>query len=109
MPRPFDQLRDFLDAVPGTRVPVLSEREERLLRSLRTWGERVTKGRLLTRYVFEARVRPDGTALVMEMEGRHSMSVGKQIAKRFEMGEDVGSVAVTRTRAGAIVEIRAQS
>ena len=102
-----DRLRALIDDLPGqARRLVLSESDGRLLRSLRTQGERAVRGRLVTRYVFEAVARPGGTTLVMRVEGRHSMSVAQQLAKRFSMVEDVGSVEVTRTERGAVLELR---
>ena len=102
-----DRLRELIDDLPGkARRLVLSEADERMMRSLRTQGERAVRGRLVTRYVFEAVARPGGTTIVMRIEGRHSMSVAQQLAKRFSMVEDVGSSEVTRTTHGAVLELR---
>jgi hypothetical protein len=102
-----DRLRALLDDLPpAPRRVVLSEADERLLRSLRTQGERAVRGRLVTRYRFEAVARPGGVALAMRIEGRHAMSVAQQLAKRFSMVEDVGSAEVTRTERGAVLELR---
>ena len=98
-------MRTILDGMPGSG-PQLSEAEGRLLRSLRTQGERAVRGRLVTRHAFEARQRPGGVALVMEIEGRHAMAVAQQLAKRFGMVEDVGSAEVTRTERGAQLALR---
>lgn len=107
MYRTRDQLRALLDTLPGgTPRLVLSEAADRLLRSLRTQGERAVRGRLVTRYTFEARQRSNGIALVMEAEGRHAMAVAQQLAKRFGMVEDVGSAEVTRTAHGAVLVLR---
>jgi hypothetical protein len=102
-----DRLRALLDDLPsGGRRPVLSEADARLLRSLRTQGERAVRGRLVTRYAFDALARPGGTSLAMRIEGRHAMSVAQQLAKRFSMVEDVESAEVTRTERGAVLELR---
>lgn len=107
MIRSSERLRTILDGLPGSG-PALSMLEERLLRSLRTQGERAVRGRLVTRHAFEARQRPGGVALVMEIEGRHAMSVAQQLAKRFSLVEDVGNAEVTRTERGAQLALRAK-
>jgi hypothetical protein len=102
-----DRLRALLDDLPpAPRRVVLSEADERIMRSLRTQGERAVRGRLVTRYRFEAVERPRGISLVMRIEGRHAMSVAQQLAKRFGMAEDIGNAEVTRTERGAVLELR---
>jgi len=109
MGMPGDRLRAVVDDLESCEAAVrLCDREERLLRSLRTQGERFISGRLITRHRYEARRRPGGVDLVMEMEGRHSMSVAQQLANQFTMVEDVGSAEVTRTSRGAVVALRAR-
>ena len=101
MIRSGKRLRSILEALPANPAPVLSDRDQRVLRSLRTQGERAVRGRIVTRHRFEARQRPGGVVLVMEVEGRHAMSVAQQLAKRFGIVEDVASAEVTRTERGA--------
>lgn len=106
MRRMNERLRAIVEELPGSPLPVLTETEKHLLRSLRTQGERAIRGRIVTRYVFEARKRPHGIDLVMEIVGRHSMAVAQQLAKRFTLVEDVESAEVTRTDRGAILALR---
>lgn len=102
-----DRLRALLDDLPGVAPRlVLTEAAQRLMRSLKTQGERAVRGRLVTQYVFEAVQRPGGVSITMRIEGRHAMSVAQQLAKRFAMGEDMGSAEVTRTERGAVLELR---
>jgi len=101
-----ERLQSIVEELPGSPLPVLTETERHLLRSLRTQGERAIRGRIVTRHAFEARRRPHGTDLVMEIEGRHAMAVAQQLAKRFSLVEDVGSAEVTRTDRGAILSLR---
>lgn len=105
MIRSGERLRTLLEELPSA-APLLTEQEGRLLRSLRTQGERAVRGRIVTRHRFEARQRPGGVALVMEIEGRHAMAVAQQLAKRFGMVEDVDSAEVTRTDRGALLALR---
>lgn len=106
MSNPRKQLQALIDGIPGGKTSlVLESHEERLLRSLRTQGERAVRGRLVYRYVFEARQRTNGVVIVMEADGRHAMSVAQHLAKRFGMVEDVVSVEVTRTACGAVLSL----
>ena len=105
MIRSGERLRSILDGLPGA-APVLTEAEGRLMRSLRTQGERAVRGRIVTRHRFEARQRPGGVALCMEIEGRHAMAVAQQLAKRFGVVEDVRSAEVTRTKRGALLALQ---
>ena len=107
--RTADRLRAILDEFPDASVPVLEDSELQIFRTLRTQGERAVKGRLISRHRFEVRRRPMGTDLVMEIEGRHAMAVAQQLAKRFQIVEDVGSVEITRTKHGVVFALRARS
>lgn len=102
-----NKLHDFLvdapDAAPRRRD--LSAMEERLFRSMKTQGERSTKGREVTNTVFEAKTKA-GVSFLMIMEGRHSMSVGGQVARRFDGTKGVESVEVVKTKKGACVILR---
>ncbi len=107
MKRLVNQLREFASDVPGAQRPVeLSVSEERIFRSLKTTGERATKGRLISRCVFEAKDKGSGASLMMIMEGRHSMSVGRQVARRFEEMNEINFADVVRTKSGAYVILR---
>jgi len=76
----------------------------RVYRSLKTRGERATKGRQIESCRFEAKVKR-GVSLMMLLEGRHSMSVGSQVARGFETMDGVDTVEVNRTNHGAVVTI----
>lgn len=101
------KLQEFISDVKSPTSVVLTGAEEKLFRSLKTQGERSTKGRLISRCIFEAKAKR-GTALMMIMEGRHSMSVGKQVARRFEEDDEIKFVDVVKTRSGAYVILRAK-
>ena len=98
-------LGEILRDVPAPLPRVELDAEQRkILRSLKTQGERATKGREVKECTFGAkRNRDGGISLTMIMEGRHSMSVGRQVARLFE---GRGSVEVAKTRAGACVILR---
>lgn len=98
------KLNEFIEAPEGQSR--MTKLEERIYRSLRTQGERATKGRSISRCIFEAHASEDGARLVMIMEGRYSVSVGNQIVRRFSGMPEVGSVVVKRTDAGARVTLR---
>ena len=72
---------------------------------MKTQGERATKGREIARTTFEAKVK-SGVSFLMIMEGRHAMSVGSQVARRFDGLVEVESVEVVKTRKGACVVLR---
>jgi len=101
-----NQLQDFIaDAPNPERRKILSATEERLFRSMKTQGERATKGREIGKTVFESKVKA-GVSFLMIMEGRHAMSVGAQVARRFNGARDVDSVEVVKTKNGACVILR---
>ena len=103
-----DQLRSFVDDAPRKRESApLTAVEERLFRMLKTTGERATKGRLVCRTRFEAKEN-EGMALLMIMEGRHSMSVGRQVARRFDNVNELKFAEVHKTPSGACVILRAR-
>ena len=101
------ELGEFISEAPVAkkRKGNLTISEERLFRSLKTQGERSVKGRDISNTIFEAKSKA-GISLLMIMEGRHSMSVGNQVARRFDGANDVDSVEVIRTKAGACVVVR---
>lgn len=101
-----NDLRRFVRDINIAGEVKLSADEERLFRSLKTAGERATKGRLISRCIFEAKMKRGELSLMMLMEGRHSMSVGRQVVRGFEDKSDVMSVDVFRTRHGACVLLR---
>lgn len=103
-----NKLQDFIDDTGVSKSLVLTSEKQRLFRSLKTQGERATKGRLISRCMFEAKHKNGGLALMMLMEGRHSMSVGRQVATRFEQMEGVSLSEVVRTKRGAFVIVRFQ-
>lgn len=104
-----NKLQNFIDESGSSQASrVLTQSEQRLFRSLKTQGERATKGRLISRCMFEAKNKSGGMAFVMLMEGRHSMSVGKQVASRFEQMEGISLSEVVRTKKGAFVIMRLQ-
>jgi len=101
-----NQLKDFIVDTPrSTRGKELSSYEEKIFRSMKTAGERATKGREISKAVFEAKVK-SGVSFLMIMEGRHAMSVGGQVARRFDGTAGVDSVEVIKTSKGACVVLR---
>lgn len=101
-----DRLQEFVADAKALPKPVeLSQQDERIFRSLKTTGERATKGRLISKCVFEAKDR-HGISLMMVMEGRHSMSVAKQVARRFDDSDELEFANVVQTKSGAIVVLR---
>jgi hypothetical protein len=104
-----DRLKSFLDentAKKNTDL-VLSESGKHLLRALKSAGERATKGRDIDSHYFDSNICEDSTETIrMLMEGRHSMSIGRQLVKRFEGMEGIESVEVLQTKRGAKVVIR---
>jgi len=106
MERLTTQLHDFIsDAPDAQRRRELTIVEERLFRTMKTTGERATKGREISKTKFEAKTR-SGVSLLMIMEGRHAMSVGSQVARRFDGAPEVDSVEVVKTKRGACVILR---
>ena len=102
-----NELRQFVKGAPAPKQEVeLSTDDIRLFRSLKTAGERATKGRLISSCVFEAKLKRGGISLMMLMEGRHAMSVGKQVARGFEKKDEIELVDVVRTKQGACVILR---
>ncbi len=100
-----NQLREFVSDVPNVARPTLTPLDERLFRSLKTTGERATKGRLISKCVFESR-HNKGLALYMLMEGRHAMSVARQVVRRFEDMNELEFAEAMKTKTGACVILR---
>jgi len=102
------QLSEFIaDAQDPPKRKALTVAEERLFRSMKTLGERSVKGREVNSTVFEAKIKErSGVSFLMLMEGRHAMSVGSQVARRFDGTRGVDSVKVVKTKAGACVILR---
>lgn len=98
-----DQLHDFIMDAPGPLPKKrLSVVEERIFRSMKTQGERATKGRQVSKTIFEAKVK-HGVSFLMIMEGRHSMSVAAQVVRRFDGANEIESAEVVKTKKGACV------
>jgi len=101
-----DQLQNFIaDVQPLESQRVLSVAESRIFRSMKTQGERAIKGREVGKTIFEVKKKPN-VAFLMIMEGRHSMSVGAQIVRRFSSTAGVDSAEVVKTKKGACVILR---
>ena len=105
MNRHVRQLERIISSVEPRDEVVLSPVQERIFRSLKTTGERATKGRLVSKTIFEAKDK-DGTAMLMIMEGRHAMSVARQVARRFEQSRELKFADAIKTRHGAYVILR---
>ena len=93
---------------------VIGAGDQRLLRFIRTESERATKGRLISRHLVEQDSVAGGggwrARFKVILEGRHAMSVGLQIARRFGGFRGVGNAEVERTDRGAsVVILSAQS
>jgi hypothetical protein len=93
------------DVQPRSEV-ILSPLQERVFRMLKTTGERAVKGREISSTIFEAKGKATGVALLLVMEGRHAMSVGHQVARRFEDMRELEFVKVKKTGGGALVVLR---
>lgn len=100
------QLEELISDVHPRKDVVLSQSQERLFRALKTIGERATKGREVNKTIFEAKAKTTGIALVMLMEGRHSMSVGHQVVRRFDDMDELEFAKVKKTPSGAMVVLR---
>jgi len=106
MNRHVRQLEKIIsDVEPHVNV-VLSPAQDRIFRALKTTGERATKGREVTKTVFESKDKGSGVALLMIMEGRHAMSVGHQVARRFQESDELEFAKVKKTNSGALVVLR---
>lgn len=106
MNRHVRQLEKIISDVTPRSEVVLSPLQERIFRALKTTGERATKGREVTLAIYESRDKGSGVALMMVMEGRHSMSVGHQVARRFEEMNELEFAKVRKTASGALVVLR---
>jgi len=94
----------FLDASNN-----LSRKERRIYRSLQSMGERAIKGRDITSYLYETRMRGEEVNLLMLLEGRHAMSVGNQVKRIFEGHSELEFVSVVETKRGAKVILKPRS
>lgn len=104
-----ERLKSFLSENTAKKSTdlVLSEAGKHLLRSLKSAGERATKGRDIDAHYFDSSINEDASETIrMLMEGRHSMSIGRQLVKRFEGMDGIESVEVMQTKRGAKVVIR---
>jgi len=102
-----EELFDFIISIPNVNnnknIIELNSNEEKIFRSLKTNGEKYSKGREISKLMFEAK-RNKELCFLMIMEGRHSMSVGNQVMKRFR---DFNiSVDVIKTNKGACVIVK---
>lgn len=101
----FGKLGEIISEVESINSVGLSRLEERFFRMLKTHGERAIKGRSVSKCFFEAREK-NGNVLMMVMEGRHSVSVGKQVVNRFKDRDELEFADAVRTRNGACVFLR---
>jgi len=100
------QLKQFLPNVPPGAERALSHAERKLFRALKSMGERATKGREIEKALYEVRFRGDTATLIMLLEGRHAMSVGRQIEKRFHDHRELEFASLVETKRGAKVVLR---
>lgn len=100
------QLQSFLANQPRDESYQLTALERKLFRSLKAMGERATKGREVSECEFDVQHKGDRTTLRMILEGRHSMSVGHHVARRFEEHDELEFVDVVKTKKGAKVVLR---
>jgi hypothetical protein len=103
-----DKLKTFLDENAKAKKDVgLSESDKSIFRALNSAGERAVKGRDIDFHSFDSLITEDSQAtLRMFLEGRHSMSVGHQLVKRFDGVDGIDKVDVVPTKRGAKVVIR---
>lgn len=89
--------------VDGVSRPedMLDHDGRRIFRSLKMMGERSTKGREIDNCLFEVVSRGGAVVLSMVLEGRHSMSVCNQVARRFDETGELEFAEVTKTKNGA--------
>jgi len=96
------RLSEFIvSGEPAKYEDVLGYDERKIFRSLKSMGERSTKGREVDGCMFEAINRGGSTMLNMVLEGRHSMSVCNQVAKRFESLDELEFAKIVKTKKGA--------
>ena len=101
-----EQLQSFLVELPVAEDHHLSSSEKALYRSLKAMGERATKGREVNECSFDVQFKGDTVTLLMIMEGRHAMSVGHQVARRYENHSELKFADVVKTKKGAKVVLR---
>jgi hypothetical protein len=108
MTKYFNDLSKFIDnkSLIVKEEQVLSNNEKRLFRALKSMGERATKGRDIDRYIFEVVHKGGRVTLRMLLEGRHALSIGNHVAKRFVNMNELEFVDVIRTKKGAKVVLR---
>jgi hypothetical protein len=106
MTKYLNDLSRFISDRKITEEEFLSNDERRLFRSLKSMGERATKGRDIDRYIFEVVYKGGRSTLRMILEGRHSMSIGNHVAKRFRDMDELEFVDVIKTKNGAKVVLR---
>mgnify|MGYP001059415024 CR=1 FL=1 len=103
----LEELKSF-EVKKETVSPKLSIVEERIYRSLKTQGERAIKGRDIRKHIFEAKDY-NGVLLSMILEGRHAMSVCRQVKNMLESIEDIDYINIIKTKNGAYVYMRAKN
>lgn len=97
-----EQLQQFISPDLRRRKG-LSRSEKAIFRALKLMGERATKGREISRCLYETRFRGDKTLFVMLVEGRHAASVGRHVGNRFEGHDELEFVDVHETKKGVKV------
>lgn len=97
------KLSEFLSEKAEVQDESLTHDERAIFRSLKTAGERATKGRDIDEFVFEVRFRGDRPTFQMLIEGRHAMLVGRQVEKRFLGRDELRFVDLLRTKKGVKV------
>lgn len=101
-----DRLQSFLVKKKITDDYCPSPSENKIFRSLKVMGERATKGRDISECSFDVQRRGGTVTIRMILEGRHSMSVGHQVARKFEELGELEFVDVVKTKKGAKVVLR---
>lgn len=103
-----DKLMSFLkENIHKDDEEYLSKSGRQVYRSLKSAGERAIKGMDIDKCTYESTVDSLGETLKMIVEGRHSVSIGNQVARRFK---EQGMLAeVVQTKRGAKVIIRRKS
>lgn len=99
------RLREFIDTSHDRKIDqkvILSPLAESVFKNLKTNGERAIKGREITKSLFEVKNKAT-VSFLMLLEGRHSVSVGNQIVRRFDDDDRVESAEVFKTKKGACV------
>lgn len=102
-----EQLQQFIpENSPRRDARRLTPAEGAIFRALKSMGERATKGREISQCLYEMRFKSGNVMFMMLLEGRHALSVGRHVSKRFEDHDELEFAGVHETKRGAKVVLR---